>query len=367
MKNDTEYIQSLLDKKGDVYISEGIYTIEKPLIIHSDTYLKLSKKTVLRLAEHANCSILDNDGLYSHETNKNITIDGGIWDGNHEHQERKKIPGECMPGDINEDQPCDEKLYIQNIYIVLMMRFVHTNNLCIKNVTFKNPTSFAVHIADAIHFTVENVFLDYNLSHKNMDGVHIQGPARFGKITNIRGNANDDHVALCADGTVRSEITRGNIEDIDIDGIYCSNGYTGVRLLSRGNAVRNITIKNIHGQFRYYAVSFTHHYRLRDDRPILLENIHISDLFVSKPIGEIFPTEHEIGAKNNPLIWFESDIFARNITIENIHRSNDGTTAPTIKISPRANIERLILDNIIHESPNAKAFLNEGNIKEISL
>ena len=38
-------------------------------------------------------------------------------------------------------------------------------------------------------------------------------------IRNIMGDCNDDHVALCANGTTRSEITRGDIEDIDIDGI----------------------------------------------------------------------------------------------------------------------------------------------------
>lgn len=33
--------------------------------------------------------------------------------------------------------------------------------------------------ADARYFTVENVFFDYDLSKPNMDGVHIQGPARL--------------------------------------------------------------------------------------------------------------------------------------------------------------------------------------------
>ena len=107
-----------------------------------------------------------------------------------------------------------------------------------------------------------------------MDGIHIQGPARFGQIKNIYGNANDDHIALCANGTTRSEITKGVIEDIDIDGVYCDNGYTGVRLLSCGDAVKNISIKNIHGQFRYFAVSFTHHYPLKENTLASFENIN---------------------------------------------------------------------------------------------
>lgn len=364
MKYSTDELQSLLDKRGEVYIPDGTYIIDRPLIIRSDTHLRLARNAVLRLADHVNCSIMDNEGLYSRETDQNITVEGGIWDGNNENQQRMPIPNEGVPGDINEDMPCDEKLYISNVYIVLMLRFVHTRNLCIKNVTFKNPTSYAIHIADATYFNVENVTLDYDLSNKNMDGVHIQGPACFGRITNVMGNANDDHIALCADGTVRSEITRGVIEDIDIDGVYCSNGYTGVRLLSRGDAVRNVTIKNIHGAFRFHAVSFTHHYRLREDRPILLENIRISDLFISKPTGEIFPPQHASPAKGQPLIWFESDITAKNVSIENVYRAADGADAPTVKVSPRAEIEGLTVRNIVDRSGNGQTFVNEGNVKE---
>ena len=85
---------------------------------------------------------------------------------------------------------------------------------------------------------MENVTLDYNIEKLNMDGVHIQGPARFGKISGVYGDANDDHVALCANGTTRSEVTRGAIEDIVVDSVYSNNGYTGVRLLSSGDPVR---------------------------------------------------------------------------------------------------------------------------------
>jgi hypothetical protein len=228
-----------------------------------------------------------------------------------------------------------------------MIRLVHTQNLTVKNVTFKNPTSYAIHIADVKYFTVENVNLDYDLSLLNMDGVHIQGPARFGRIHNVYGNANDDHVALCANGTTRSEITRGDIEDVDIDGIYCDNGYTGVRLLSRGDAIRNISIKNVHGEFRYYAVSFTHHYPVKEDKPILIENVHIENVYASKSRGycdERFRWQLENGA----LIWFESDVNLRNVLVENVYRNerNLTTKAPTIRISERVNATNLRIKNV---------------------
>ena len=345
--DDTDAIQAMLDMCGTVRIPDGRYLITKPLIIHSNTHLILSSLATLRLADGANCSLLDNDGLYSDETNVNITIEGGIWDGNHIAQKRQKIPNEGRPGDENEDQTCDKQIYISNIYVVFMVRLVHTEHLQVKNLTFKDPTSYAIHIADSRYFNVENITLDYDLLKPNMDGVHIQGPARFGKIRNIFGNANDDHVALCANGTIRSEITRGDIEDVDIDGVYCDNGYTGVRLLSRGDAIRNIHISNIHGEFRFYAVSFTHHYPIRDDKPILLENIHVSDIYASKSCAECAQYQ-KWAVEKCSLIWFESGIVCRNVTVENVYRNerNVHTEAPTVRISENVIAENLQIKNI---------------------
>ena len=347
LHDDTDAIQELLDQRGTVNIPDGYYLITKPLIIHSNTHFRLSSQATLHLADGANCSLLDNDGLYTDQTNVNITIEGGIWDGNHMAQERQRIPNECRPGDENEDKPCEKETYISNIYLVFLVRLVHTEGLTVKNLTFKNPTSYAIHIADSRYFNVENITLDFDLLKPNMDGVHIQGPARFGKIRNIFGNANDDHVALCANGTIRSEITRGDIEDVDIDGIYCDNGYTGVRLLSRGDAIRNIHVSNIHGEFRFYAVSLTHHYPIREDKPILLENIHISDIYASK--SRIATAETPSWAPENAaLIWLEKGITCRNVTVENVYRNerNPDTKAPTIRISEDVKAENLQIRNV---------------------
>lgn len=340
--DDTAAVQALLDKTGEVYIPGGCYKITRPLIIHDNTHLRLADNAILRLADHVNCSILDNDGLYTRKTNRNITIEGGIWDGNHDNQEREWIP--------NENLPCDYDKYISNSLIVLMVRLVHTEHLTVKNLTFKDPTSYAIHIADAKYFNVENITLDYDLTKPNMDGVHIQGPARFGTIRNIMGDANDDHVALCANGTTRSEVTRGDIQDVVIDGVYCENGYTGVRLLSWGDAIRDVKVTNVHGAFRFYAVSFTHHYPLREGRDILLENVHLSDICASKSTGFV-PAGQQSAVENGALIWFEPGIHCRNVLVENVYRKerNTETKAPTVRISPNVEMENLTLRNICQE------------------
>lgn len=351
IQDDTLAIQELLDKRGCVSIPHGTYLITRPLIIRSNTHLLLAQTAKLKLADRANCSILDNEGLYTDTMDENITIEGGIWDGNNLNQERQKIPNEGRGGDKNEDCPCDREIYISNKYLITSMRLVHTKGLQLKNITFKNPTTFAVQIADVENFRVDNITLDYNLAKKNMDGIHVQGPARFGYIHNIYGNANDDHVALCANGTTRSQITRGTIENVTIDGIYCDNGYTGVRLLSRGDPVRNIRISNIHGAFRYYAVSFTHHYPLREDMPVLIENVSVSNLFVSR-YESVYPNDFSSADINAPLVWVEGGVNCKNIVLEKIFKNENvgGVSAPAVRISENANVENITIRDVYEKS-----------------
>ena len=338
--DDTCALQAMLDKRGLVEVPEGRYLITKPLIIHDDTHLKLTSMTVLRLADGANCAILDNDGLYNNTVNRNITIEGGIWDGNNIHQKREFV--------ADQHQPCDYNKYVSNSLLVLMIRLVHTERLTVKNIVLKDPTTYGIHIADVKYYTVENVFLDYNLKTLNMDGVHIQGPARFGSIRNVYGNGNDDQVAICTNGTTRSECTRGDIEDLVIDGVFSDNGYTGVRLLSCGDTLRNVTVKNVYGEFRVFGVSLTHCYPVREDMPILFENVHITNVHASKSRADLTGLAH--GIIKDSIIWFEESVNCKNVLIENVyrHERNLETKAPTIQIDKNVTAENLKFRNIVN-------------------
>ncbi len=362
MADATEAIQEMLDKCGDVYIPSGNYKITHPLIIHNNTRLVLAPDAHLKVADHANCSLIDNDGLYTRERNHDITVIGGIWDGNHVNQERREL---------RPDEQFSEEVYIRNELLVVMMRFVHIDRLTMQDMVLKNPICYGVHIADAVDFTVENIHLDYELTRYNMDGVHIQGPARFGKIRNINGAANDDQVALCTEGTARSEITKGDIEDVVIDGVYSENGYTGVRLLSCGSTLRNVHISNVCGSFRFYAVSFTHHYPIYEDTKVLLENIHVSDLYVSKSDAN-YPSEFRPAVENGPLIWFERGVNCRNVVLENIFRREvcDFTKAPTIALDAGVTVDGMRIRNVMQTFPHGnvqEAIRNQAEVRNLSV
>lgn len=354
----TQELQAMLDKGGIVTVSSGEYLIEKPLIIHDNTHLILAPDTILRLPDDGVFSLIENDGLKGEHESYNIRIEGGIWDGTNLNCQRKFLaPGE----NYGEGGTFNKERYFKNDYLGLLIRFAHCRNLYIGNLTIKDPLSFGLQIANAKEFTVENIYLDYNCKKRNMDGIHITGPSRFGNIRNIHGIANDDQIALTADATPLTEITRGPIEDIVIDGVYGENTYTGVRILSSGSPVRNITIRNLHGTCRYNAVSFTHHNQ-HPGAPSLMENIHISDVYMSKPTSYNhddgffhFPNEAEM-AKSCPLIEFFAGTVNKNIRIENIYRreTRNDVDAPLIYIQKNAKIENLSLGYMVQNFPDGR-------------
>lgn len=366
---DHTYLQNLIDNStGIINIPHGEYTISEPLVLHSNSHLRLSKNTRIRLADDACCWMLVNDGFFSGETNTCITVEGGIWDGNNAHQIRGKI--------------FDDRPY----YSGVVMRFRYVTDLTVKDVTIKDPESFAVQIKDADRFTVENITFDFNMLKPNMDGVHVQGPARNGVIRNIKGATNDDLVALnCDDGYDDGEKpirTQGNIENIIIDGLFADNGYTGVRLLSCGSILRNVKINNVFGTYRFYGISFTHH-DIFPGAPVWFDGIDIDGVYCSKHPQIPVPDErfvkgiddfygegtHAWSIESNPIIWFAEGVECGSVSISNVHRTEECVTkAHTIQIDNNVVIDKLMLRNINQKFLNCdevQLISNSGLVKKL--
>ncbi len=337
--DDTAEVQALLDKRGYVFLDAGTYLITKPLIIYDNTHLQLAPNTVMLLADNANCAIIENEALNEKgaRRNTNIRIEGGIWNGNNENQVRRSRESRFQLTEYEDDY-----------YYGIFMRFVGVKDFHIGNLTVKDPESYAMLICAADNFTVESINFDYNLLRSNMDGIHIQGPSKFGFVRNIKGTTNDDLVALNCDDTYACEITRGNIENVLVDGLFSENGYTAVRLLSSGSQMKNIAVKNIFGTYRYYGVSFTHH-SIHPGEPIWFENISLENIFAAKP---------ENDTSDNPIIWFEEGVRGRNIIINNVFRTEENeTNAPTIRMIGDVKIEHFVFENIFENIPNRDSFI----------
>jgi len=334
--DDTERLQALLDAgTGRVVFPDGTFVVSRSLVISSDTHLVCSPRTVIRLANRANCPLLRNRGSEPGGSDRNITVEGGVWDGNNVNQRRGefRLPGKPGGGDINQ-----------------LTVFAGVKNLRICNLTLKDPDCYCIELTDVVGFAVENIVFDCNDKTLNQDGLHIDGYARDGYVRNLRGHTNDDFVALNSDeGDWRS--SPSDILDITIDGIYGDDdGYTAVRLLSRNARLANIVIRNVYGRYKYHGVSFTH-WAFEDHKPGMghFDNILIENMFASscsKSTG------------NWGMVYFQDKVESvGHVTVRNLRRVDaddccNGTS--TVRIGKGVKIDTLVLDNVEQKVPDGK-------------
>ena len=338
--DDTEQLQALLDSgKGRVEFPDGTYTVSRPLVISSNTHLVCSPRTVVRLADQANCPVLRNRGSEPGGADCNIIVEGGVWDGNNVNQTRGpfRAPNVVGGGDINQ-----------------LTVFAGVSNLTLRGMTLKDPDSYCIELSDVVGFVIEDIVFDCNDKTLNQDGLHIDGYARDGYVRNLRGHTNDDMVALNSDeGCWRSP--SNDIENVTIDGVYGGeDGYTAVRLLSRNAHVRNIVVRNVYGGFKYNGVSFTH-WAGKDHKPGMghFDNVLIEKFFAWCCLKS--------GGRYGS-VYFQNGVeSAGTIVVRDLRRVDPPDCRNrnhTIRIEPNVKIRKLVLDNVDQELSDDRPLLS---------
>lgn len=348
--DDTKGLQALLDSKASVIHlpkPSKCYLISKVLKIHSGQTLIVDRNAVIRLADHAGAHLLTNSDHSG--GNERITVIGGIWDGNNltqtmaYHEDRK-----------NKDLPYDP-----NRYLGVLMVFDNVKKLHISNVTFKDPEAYAFLAGNLDQFTIENITFDFNMRKGNMDGIHIEGNSRFGRIANLKGSTNDDLVALNADDAPLFELSRGPITDIQVDGIWADNAHRAVRLLSCGSPIKRIRISNVFGTYQNEAIILSNH------------NVHpncTSD-FEDISIHGVFCTNASERVKA-PHIRVHTPATVTNLTISDYHRTEETSATDNILVEKGATVNCLSVMNatLSNQTNGPIAFLNnQGVIKTLNL
>jgi hypothetical protein len=245
-------------------------------------------------------------------------------------------------------------------------------DLRIANLTLKDPEAFGIQLGNLQRFTVEDITFDYNMLRLNMDGVHLNGNCRQGRIANLKGATNDDMVALNADDGWMYEMSRGAIEDIQVDGLWAENGYTAVRMLSAGSPISRVRVSNIYGSFRYFVTSFTNE-TAHPDEPSEISDIVIDGVFCSKPTRPMAnPLDSDDwGCHTRPFFWVEPHTHIRNLHLQNILRRERLENAPpTLFVSENATIDHLAISNasITNETSTSLDFIvNEGMIGSLQM
>ena len=222
--------------------------------------------------------------------------------------------------------------------------FVNIKGFRFRNLTIRNPVTYAFHICRVTDFEVSHIRFDFTTENPikgNMDGIHLDGGCRHGRIANLRGRGFDDMVALNANDGICSAY-EGEISDIDIDGLHADKTHRGVRILSTGAPVRNVSIRNVHISTYRNLVALTHFFPDRETRGIF-DNIVIRDSSVSAA-----PEPEELGGKYRawPMIWVEKGCDVGQLVIDNVvRRETYSAEDPTIGIEPGAKVEKLVVTN----------------------
>lgn len=341
IQNDHPYIQKVLNEAQNriVFIPEGDYRIADTLKVPSNTEIHVDPKARLFHCEskpkHQGEFLLSNQNTV--EGNENITIIGGIWDGNYDG--------------LNNNKPAD--LFAPDAWSGAMINFQNVKNLRLQDMTIQNSVVYYVRMGGVDGFHIENICFKARQLAFNQDGLHFHGGCRNGVVRNILAldhETNDDLIALNADDSVarleNRDLYMGDIENITFENITAEDCYTFVRMASVTSHIRNITMKNIRCGCRMYAINMD---ALRYCRTPLfkeeeypngcgaIENIHIEDMHVYSS------AENSI----QPLICAEAR--CKNFKIEGFERvlSKDvhPQANPTIQARNLVNTEITVVRN----------------------
>lgn len=239
-------LQGLLDEGGDITIPAGSYLLTETLRVHSDTSITAEPGAVFRLADGAgrHCRNFLITNANPGNGNVNISLRGGLWDGNN--------PGNPRGTD---HEPFS--------YTGVAVNLTNVRRLRISGLTVRDPESFFVRVGEVSDFEIENITLQADNLRPNQDGIHVGGFSERGVIRGIRargrGVPNDDMVALNADDDVERQLNlgmrRGPIRDILVEDIEAEDAYTFLRLLSVDNPIEDITVRRMKGGCRMHGVN----------------------------------------------------------------------------------------------------------------
>ena len=327
--DDFSAIQAALNKCDSeiIVIPTGDYRVTATLKVGSNTQIQAASDSRIFMCgetmRYRGDFLLSNaDTVYG---NENITIDGGVWDGNNQGRLITK-----------------PDLFDRNGYCGSVLNFVTVKNLNLQNLTVANSITYNVRMSRVENFIIQNIKFFSAEFGFNQDGFHFGGGVKNGIVENIaaisKGQTNDDMLAFNADDSIERvenlDLYREAIENIIVRNVYAEDCHTLVRFLSVNAPIRNIKIENISGGCRCYAVNMDGARYCRtplfkeENTPKgvgVIENVHIENM-----------TTHKTANHKNPLMAMESNV--NNFSITNLKReiekeppNKDGVRSLTVQ------------------------------------
>jgi hypothetical protein len=289
----SDAIERCLAENGAVFIpkiDQPIY-IDRPIVLHGRDRLVVHPETEVRLKVGAvgTCMVRNAQIISKQDgpvemcvgANEGILIEGGIW--NDQMNEGRGRGGRYDLADSITGS--SGTILLHNV-----------SRVVVRNMVFRDCSSFAVQIGNAANYVLENIIFD-----ETADGIHVEGPSQRGIIRNLRGATGDDMVALNAWDWDNSSLTFGPISDMLIEDVEMQSGdiwseiryLPGTKVFSSGETldcdVSRIICRNIRG---------IHTFKLYDQ-----PNLGNPEGDYADPIGKM------------------SDLFFSNIVVDGIPKS----------------------------------------------
>ncbi len=329
-------IQKALDSGAPrVYIPYGIYSLKKGLLISSNTCLSVHPEARLILADgraqHATDFVLSNRS--PDKGNVNISISGGIWDGNNRNNPRGR------EGDMD-------------AYTGTMINFKNVSGLELRNMRLKDSTAYFTRLTRVSRFRVEHIRFQITHVTRNQDGIHCAGHCEDGDIHDIAAHGSnttgDDLVALNADDALlRSELLgaeAGPIRHLRISNLKADDCHSFVRMASIWAKISDIDITGVYGGCRNMALNAD---GLRYCRVPLFDSkdpdyAHGVGMLRNIRVAEV--NVHKTASSHKALFCLESRM--ENFRLIDIHRSMKNDTCPE---APLLNIRNVRQEKLVAE------------------
>lgn len=178
---------------------------------------------------------------------RDITLRGGIWDGNN--------PGRCNT------KPSD--LFDPDAWSGVVLNFDGVRNLRLENLTVANSVTYNIRLCRIDGFSFRHIRFQSDRIAFNQDGLHFAGCCRNGRVFDVqaisKGQTNDDLVALNADDSLvrleNRDLVCGPIENIVFTRLRAEDCHTIIRLLSVNSTIRNIRFRDVEAGCREFAVN----------------------------------------------------------------------------------------------------------------
>ncbi len=209
-------IQAALAKHGAVYFPkrDKPYYINEPIVLKPGQRLVADAAAEIRLVPGTNTCMVRNENLVSGQDgpipedvkrDAKILIEGGSWTTLATTVEQSNGNAQGFPARNATALHCHGVVLLSNV-----------QGAVVRNVVIRESRAHAIQLSNCRDFLVENVVFD---NHRR-DGVHINGPAAYGVIRNIRGVTGDDFIALNAWDWSNTVPSFGSIDHVLVENVH---------------------------------------------------------------------------------------------------------------------------------------------------